>query len=363
MQPIAASGTQIERRPSRAIAVGKVIVGGSAPVVVQSMTKTDTRDVVATVGQIREMEKAGCELVRLAIPDMKAADALGEIRRQVEVPLVADIHFDYRLALKAIEKGADGLRINPGNIGGQDKLERVVRASQERRMPIRIGVNAGSLERELLQKTHRSDPSAMVESALRYIEIFEGWGFSEIKLSLKSSDPWQTIQAYRMIARQTDYPLHLGITEAGTLFSGLIKSAVGIGVLLAEGIGDTVRVSLSEDPVMEVRAAYAILGSLGLRRRGVEVISCPTCGRCQLEVISLAKRAEAELSSLAAPLKVAIMGCEVNGPGEAREADVGITGGKGRGLLFKKGEVIRKVEKGELYAALMEEVKKLTGHL
>lgn len=348
----------IQRRPSRHIFVGGVQVGGGAPIVVQSMTKTPTVDVAATIRQIHELQEAGCELIRAAVPDMDAAEVLGKIKQEITLPLIADIHFDYRLALRALQEGVDGLRINPGNIGGRKKLEKVVDAARERRVPIRIGVNAGSLERDLVRRYGRSDPRALVESTLRQVGLFEELGFGDIKLSLKASNPLLTIQAYRLIAQRVDYPLHLGITESGPLCSGLIKSAVGMGVLLAEGIGDTLRVSLSAEPIQEVRAAYGILRSLGLRNRGVEVVSCPTCARCQLEVSSLAQRVEENLLHVATPLKVAIMGCPVNGPGEAKEADIGIAGSLEMGVLFKKGRVVRKVRREELYSALMTEIER-----
>ena len=349
----------IRRRPSRAIFVGGVQVGGGAPVVVQSMTKTATTDIEATVHQIQELESAGCELVRAAVPDIKAAEALNRIKQEIAIPLIADIHFDYRLALKALQEGVDGLRINPGNIGGREKLEKVIAAARERRVPIRIGVNAGSLERDLLRRYGRDAPQALAESAFRQVKLFEELGFTDIKLSLKASNPLVTIQAYRLIAQRVDYPLHLGITESGPLFPGLIKSAVGMGVLLAEGIGDTIRVSLSDEPVREIKAAYGILRSLGLRNRGVEVISCPTCARCQLDVFSLAQKVEDNLQHLAVTLKVAVMGCPVNGPGEAQDADIGIAGSGKMGVLFKKGRVDRKVKREELYSTLMSEIEGL----
>lgn len=349
----------MERRKSRPVKIGRVIVGGSAPISVQSMTNTPTTDIAATVRQIRALAAAGCDIVRLAVPDVAAAKALGSIRSQVDVPLVADIHFDYRLAIAAIEQGIDGLRLNPGNIGGRDKVEKVVRAAKDRGVPIRIGVNAGSLEKELLAKYGRPTAAAMVESALRHVAILEGMGFYDIKISLKAHDVPMTIAAYQLIASQVDYPLHLGITEAGTVTSGVVKSAVGIGALLAQGIGDTIRVSLTGDPLEEVRIGQEILQALGLRRFGPTLISCPTCGRCAIDLADLAGRVEEKLATIKKPLTVAVMGCVVNGPGEAREADVGIAGGQGVGLLFRKGEIIRKVPKEELFTALCKEIDQL----
>lgn len=334
-------------------------MGGDAPIAVQSMTNTDTRDVAATVTQIRELAAAGCEIVRVAVPDAAAAEALQAIRREVGVPLVADIHFDHRLALAALDAGVDGLRINPGNIGGRDKVKAVVRRAAERGVPIRIGVNAGSLDRRILARYGGVTAEAMVASAREHIAILEDLGFRDIKVSLKASSVPLTVDAYRLLAREVDYPFHVGVTEAGTLRGGLVKSAVGIGILLAEGIGDTIRVSLTAHPLREVWAAYEILRALGLRRRGVELISCPTCGRCEIDVISIASEVEEKLQHVTAPLKVAVMGCIVNGPGEAREADVGIAGGKGVGLLFRKGQPVRTVPASEMVAVLLEEVERL----
>lgn len=351
----------IPRRPTRSIRVGPVQIGGGAPVAVQSMTNTDTRKVAATLAQVERLAAAGCEIVRLAVPDQKAARAFGEIKKMSPVPLIADIHFNHRLALAALESGADGLRINPGNLGGAEKTRIVVEACRERGVPLRLGVNAGSLEADLLAKHGGPTPAALVESARRWVALFEDWDFFEFKISLKSSDVITTIQSYRELSRQVDYPLHLGVTEAGGLIAGTVKSALGIGLLLAEGIGDTIRVSLTRDPEEEVRVAYEILRALHLRERGVELISCPTCGRCQIDLFSLAEQAERLLLRVAAPLKVAIMGCVVNGPGEAREADVGIAGGKQVGALFKRGELVRKVPEKELLTALLREVEALTG--
>ncbi|MFZ5634821.1 MAG: flavodoxin-dependent (E)-4-hydroxy-3-methylbut-2-enyl-diphosphate synthase [Bacillota bacterium] len=351
----------MHRMKTRPLMVGSVRVGGGAPVPVQSMTNTDTRDVAATVAQINELAAAGCEIVRVAVPDREAASALKAIKGQITVPLVADIHFDYRLALAAVDSGVDGLRINPGNIGGREKVRAVVAACRDRKVPIRIGVNAGSLERDLLEKYGGPAAEAMVESALRHVNILEQLNYNEIKVSLKASDVPLTIEAYRLIAQKVDYPLHVGVTESGTLRSGTVKSAVGIGALLAMGIGDTIRVSLTGHPVHEVRVGYDILKALGLRRRGVELISCPTCGRTQIDIISMANRVEDLLANVDRPLKVAVMGCAVNGPGEARHADVGIAGGKGEGLVFRKGRVLRKVPEERLVEELLREVFKLIG--
>ena len=352
---------KIKRRKTKRIYIGSVPIGGGAPIAVQSMTSTDTRDVEATVRQIRRLEKAGCEIVRLGVPDRAAARALGAIRARVKVPLVADIHFDYRLALEALKEGVDGLRLNPGNIGSSEKVRAVTHAAAERQIHIRIGVNAGSLEKPLLRKYGGPTPEALVESALGHVAILEKEGFDLIKVSLKASDVGRTLEAYRIISRKVDYPLHFGITEAGTLLPGAIKSSVGLGLLLAEGIGDTIRVSLAATPEQEVRVAYHILGALGIRRRGVELISCPTCSRTQIDLIGLAKKVEKALSHVRTPLTVAVMGCVVNGPGEAREADVGIAGGRGKGLLFKKGKIVGRYPENELLAVLLQEVESMTG--
>ena len=340
---------------TRQILVGNVPIGGGAPIAVQSMCSTDTRDVVATLAQIERLTAAGCDIVRCAVPDEDAARALAEIRKGCRIPLVADIHFDYRLALLALENGVDALRLNPGNIGERWKVEEVVRACAERRVPIRIGVNGGSLEKELLDKYGHASAPAMVESALGHIRILEELGYREIKVSLKASDVRRTVDAYRLLADQVDYPLHIGITEAGTTWGGTIKSAVGLGTLLYDGIGDTLRVSLTGDPVEEVRVGWEILRALDLRDRGPVFISCPTCGRCQIDLIPIAEEVERRLRDLPKKIVVAVMGCVVNGPGEAREADVGIAGGKGQGLLFRRGEVVRKVAQDELADALVAE--------
>jgi len=326
---------------------------------VQSMCSTDTRDVATTLNQIRALAAAGCEIVRCAVLDMAAAEALGEIKRQSPIPVVADIHFDYRLALRVLEGGIDGLRLNPGNIGERWKVEEVVKAARERLVPIRIGVNAGSLEKELLERFGHPTAEAMVESALNHVRILEDIGYDQIKISLKASDVMKTVEAYRLLARRVDYPLHIGITEAGTIFSGTIKSSVGLGILLSDGIGDTMRVSLTGDPVDEVRVGFEILKALGLRQRGINFVSCPTCGRCQIDLIGVAREVESRLAAIEAPITVAVMGCVVNGPGEAREADVGIAGGRGEGLLFRHGEIVRKVPESEMADALVAEVEQL----
>jgi len=346
----------ITRRETRKIHIGDVAVGGDAPVIVQSMCSTDTRDIQATLQQINRLTEVGCEIVRLAVLDNKAVEALKNIKQEAPIPLIADIHFDHRLALGALKSGVDGLRINPGNIGGEKAVAKVVRAAAERKVPIRIGVNSGSLDKDLYQRYGGATPEAMVESALRQIQVLESLAFHEIKISLKSSDVMTMVESYRLLADRVAYPLHLGVTEAGTLISGTAKSAIGIGLLLAEGIGDTIRVSLTSDPVDEIKAAYEILRALKLRERGVEVISCPTCGRCEIDIISLAQEVESRLLTVKTPLKVAIMGCVVNGPGEAREADVGIAGGRGNGILFKKGEIVEKLSEGDLVPRLLKEI-------
>lgn len=346
------------RKKTKIVYVGEVPIGGGKPVAVQSMTKTDTADVKSTVRQIKSLESSGCEIIRLAVPDANAAVALGKIKKLVTIPMIADIHFDWRLALEAIKQGVDGLRINPGNIGAEWKIREVVTAARDRGIPIRIGVNAGSLEKELLKKYGHPTPEALVESAARHIRILEEFGFTNIKVSLKASDVHNTVESYRLFSRRYAYPLHIGISEAGPPSVGIIKSSVGLGILLSEGIGDTIRVSLTADPREEVRVAYAILGSLGLRQRGVNIISCPTCGRCKIDLRSLVTKVEKRVKQLDKPLTIAVMGCVVNGPGEAREADFGMAGGKGRGILFKKGAIIKRVKEEELLDALFEEIEK-----
>jgi len=348
------------RRKTRPLQLGKVPIGGDAPISVQSMTKTDTRDVRATVDQIWALEAAGCDIVRLAVPVREAAQQLSEIKRKIRIPLVADIHFNYKLALIALQQGVDGLRLNPGNIGARWCIEEVIKLASERRIPIRIGVNGGSLEKDLLQKHNGPTAEGMVESALRHVQILEDLSYNEIKISLKASDPLMMIEAYRMLADKVDYPLHLGVTEAGTPSMGSIKSSVGIGTLLAEGIGDTIRVSLSADPVEEIRVGIEILKALGLRKHGLTFVACPSCGRADIDLVGLAKEVEQRMFPYSnKDIHVAVMGCEVNGPGEARGADIGIAGGKGIGLIFKKGQVIRKVPESQILETLMEEVEKL----
>ena len=353
---------KITRKKTRRIMLGGVPIGGGAPVVVQSMTNTDTRDVKATVRQINELAKAGCEVVRVALLDMEAAKSLDKIKKAISIPLVADVHFDHRLALMAIDKGVDGLRINPGNIGEKRKIVELVKAAKSRGVPIRIGVNSGSLEKDLLKKYGKPTPEALVESAMRHVRILEDLDFCDMKISIKASDVPTTVDAYRLMSKTAKYPLHIGVTEAGTLFSGTVKSSVGLGILLASGIGDTMRVSLTANPVEEVRAAWEMLKALHLRQRGVNIISCPTCGRTQIDVISLAQEVEKRLSHITRPFDVAVMGCIVNGPGEAAQADMGIAGGKGRGLLFRHGEVIRKLKEDELADALVREVEEAAKH-
>ncbi len=348
----------IQRRITRQIKVGGVPVGGAAAISVQSMTNTPTQDVAATVAQIRRLEAAGCDIVRVAVPDTAAARAIAAIKAQVLVPVIADVHFDHRLAIAAARAGADGLRINPGNIGGPKKVKAVVDCARDYGIPIRIGVNSGSLEKDLLKKYYGATAEGMVASALRHVELLRALDFHAIKVSLKASDVRRTVAAYRQLSARTDLPLHLGVTEAGTLFSGLVKSALGIGTLLAEGIGDTLRVSLTRDPVEEVRAGFEILAALDIRRRGPEIIACPTCGRTRIDLFGIVERVEKALATSAAPIKIAVMGCIVNGPGEAREADIGIAGGDGVGALFRKGKVVRTFPEEQLVEALLQEVAK-----
>ena len=350
----------IQRKTKKSVQIGSVTVGGGALISIQSMTNTDTRDVTNSLAQIQALAEAGCEIVRLAVLDEDAVKALGEIATKSPLPVIADIHFDYRLALLAVEQGIHGLRLNPGNIGARWKVQEVVRAVKEQQIPIRIGVNAGSLEKELLEKYGGPTAAGMVESALGHIRLLEDEDYDKIKVSLKSSSVPLMLEAYRKIHKVVDYPLHLGVTEAGTVRSGVVKSAIGIGTLLAEGIGDTIRVSLTGDPVREIPTALEILRVLGLRQRSVELISCPTCGRTQVDLALLAEKVEERLALLPPlnkPLKVAVMGCAVNGPGEAREADYGIAGGKGMGLLFRKGEIVARLPEEELLAALLHEIE------
>ncbi len=343
------------RRRTRQIRLGRAVIGGGAPISVQSMTKTDTRDVEATIRQIRSLEQAGCEIVRLAVPDREAAGALAGIRKAVSLPLVADVHFDHRLALAALQAGVDGLRLNPGTIGSRDKVREVVLAAKERQAAIRIGVNSGSLEKDLLKKYGSATAQAMVESGLRHVALLEELDFREIKISLKASDVPRTLEAYRLMAGRTDYPFHAGITEAGGLFAGAVKSAAGLALLLREGLGDTVRVSLTAPPEEEVRTAFRILAALKLRERGPEVVSCPTCGRCEVDLIPLAAEVESRLAGLRTPLVVAVMGCVVNGPGEAREADIGVAFGRDKAVIFKGGKLLRQVKPGEVVKVLVRE--------
>lgn len=349
----------IKKKKTKQITLGGLKIGGAAPVVVQSMTKTDTCDVSATVSQIKRLQAAGCEAVRVAVLNAEAAEAVRRIKKRIKIPLIADIHFDHKLALTVINNGVDGLRINPGNIGSKLKVREVVNAAKDNDVPIRIGVNAGSLEKDLLRKHKHPTARALVESAGRHIKILEDLKFKAIKVSLKASDVIRTVEAYRLFSEKYRYPLHIGISEAGPAFSGTVKSSVGLGLLLAEGIGDTMRVSLTADPLEEVKVAYEILKSLHLRQVGPELISCPTCGRCQIDIRGIVEKVEAKLAGMKKPIKVAVMGCVVNGPGEAREADIGIAGGRGTGLLFKHGKVVKTLKERELFSTLMREIKKL----
>ncbi|EKD58715.1 MAG: hypothetical protein ACD_56C00064G0009 [uncultured bacterium] len=349
----------IKRKKTRKIRVGNIFIGGGAPIVIQSMCTTDTRNASATVAQIKQLQKAGCELVRLAIPDMIAAKAIGKIKKRVNIPLVADIHFSADLAMEAMKQGIDKLRINPGNIGDEEKIKMVVLEAKKRKIPIRIGVNGGSLEKDILKKYKgKVTAQAMVESAMRHIKILEKHGFKDIAVSLKASDVARTVEAYRLLSAKVNYPLHIGVTEAGTIFRGTVVSSVGLGILLGEGIGDTMRVSLTADPVEEIKVAWEILKSLGLRKRGITVTSCPTCGRTEINLIELAKKVESELAFIDKDMHVAVMGCVVNGPGEAREADLAIVGGKNVGLIMKNGEILRKVDEKNLLKEFIKEVKK-----
>lgn len=349
------------REETRPIYVGGVQIGGQRDVVIQSMTTTDTRDIDATVKQIEGLANAGCQIVRLAVVDEEAARAIKEIKRRSPLPLVADIHFNYKLALISLENGIDKIRINPGNIGSIEKVKQVVEACKERNVPIRIGVNSGSIEKEILEKYGHPTPEALVESALKHVEILEQLDFYDIALSLKASNVPMMIKTYELMAEKRNYPLHVGVTEAGTVFSGSIKSSVGIGTVLAKGIGDTIRVSLTGDPTEEIKVAKAILKSLEIRTNEPEIISCPTCGRVQIDLIGLANRVEQVLQTIDQPIKVAVMGCAVNGPGEAREADVGVAGGNGEGLIFRSGKLVRKIKEDELFEELMKEIEDIIG--
>lgn len=349
----------MQKKQTKKIKIGNIFIGGDSPVTIQSMTNTDTCDVEKTVKQIHELENAGCEIIRVAVPDMEAAEAIKKIKNQIHIPLVADIHFDYRLALKSMENGVDKLRINPGNIGNEDRIREVVNAAKYYGVPIRIGVNSGSLESDILKKFKKPTAEALVESALKNAEILEKFNFSDIVISVKSSNVRETIESYRLLSKMTNYPLHVGVTEAGTIYGGTVKSSIGIGALIVDGIGDTIRVSLTDSPIEEIKLAKEILKACGVRNFGVEFVSCPTCGRTSIDLIGLAKKVEDELKNIEKPIKVAIMGCVVNGPGEAREADIGIAGGKNEALIFKKGEIIKKVKEEEIIKELLAEIDKM----
>ncbi|SDP27524.1 flavodoxin-dependent (E)-4-hydroxy-3-methylbut-2-enyl-diphosphate synthase [Desulforhopalus singaporensis] len=352
----------IERRKTRQIQLGSVGIGSQHQVSVQSMTNTDTRNIDETVAQIHRLEAAGCDIVRVAVPDRDGAVAIRQIKDRIKIPLIADIHFDYRLAIGSMESGADGIRINPGNLGGEEKLARVVEAAISNRVPIRVGVNSGSIEKDLLKQYGYPSPEnsrALIESALRNVQLVEKYGHHEIKISIKSADVLTTINSYRALSQATDYPLHLGVTEAGGLIAGTVKSSVALGILLSEGIGDTFRISLTRDPVEEVRVGFELLRSLKIRERGPELISCPTCGRTRIDLFALAEEVEKFVQTMESPLKVAVMGCVVNGPGEAKQADIGVAGGNGVGIIFKKGEIWKKVHEDELMAVFMTELKKM----
>lgn len=349
----------IIRRKTREVRVGNLAIGGTAPVTIQSMTNTKTQDVEATVAQIDALASAGCDIVRVAVPDMEAAEAVRDIKKRISLPLVVDIHFDHKLAVRSIENGADKIRINPGNIGSREKVMEVVKAASERDIPIRIGVNSGSLEKAILEKYGCVCAEALVESALGHAAILENLNFFNTVISIKSSDVIMSFQAYSLLSQQTDYPLHIGITEAGTVYRGTVKSAVGIGAMLLNGIGDTIRVSLTGDPLEEIRAGKEILKACGLLKSGVSFVSCPTCGRTQINLIRIAEEVEKALEGIDKPIKVAVMGCVVNGPGEAREADIGIAGGKDCAVLFRKGEILRKVDEAHIVEALLEAIKEM----
>lgn len=349
----------IKRRETKKIKIGNVYIGGDAPVAIQSMCNTDTRDVEATVAQIKKLIQAGCEIIRVAVPDMEAAKALGKIKKQINIPLVADIHFSAEYAMEAIAQGVDKLRINPGNIGSDEKVEMLVKECKKKNIPIRIGINAGSLEKEILKKYNgKATAEGMVESAMRHIRILEKNNFYDIAISLKASDIERTVEAYRILSQKVDYPMHIGVTEAGTTFRGTIMSSIGLGILLYDGIGDTLRVSLTADPVEEVKVAWEILKSLGLRKRGITVTSCPTCGRTEIDLVKLANQVEEALVGIDKDIRVAVMGCVVNGPGEAKEADLAIVGGRGVGLIMKKGEIIKQVKEDKLLEEFIKEVNK-----
>ena len=347
----------MERHKTREVKIGNRIIGGNHPIAIQSMTNTKTEDVAATVAQIHQLTKAGCEIIRCAVPTMEAAKALGEIKKQITIPLVADIHFDYRLAIAAMENGADKIRINPGNIGSADRVKAVVDEAKSRNIPIRVGVNSGSLEKDLVEKYHGVTAEGIVESALDKVKMIEDMGYDNLMISIKSSDVMMCVKAHELIASKTEHPLHVGITEAGTLISGNIKSSIGLGLILSKGIGDTIRVSLTGDPIEEIKSAKLILRTLGLRKGGIEVVSCPTCGRTQINLIQLANQVETMVAEFPLDIKVAVMGCVVNGPGEAKEADLGVAGGIGEGLIIKHGKVFKKVPEEELLPALRYELE------
>lgn len=349
----------MNRKITRIVNVGGIKIGGEAPVVIQSMTNTDTRDVKKTLEQIDKLVKAGCQIVRCAVPDMEACDALKEITEKSPVPIVADIHFDYRLALKAIDNGVAKLRINPGNIGSIDRVKAVVEKAKEKNIPIRIGVNSGSLEKDILERDGKPTAKGLVESALRHVKILEDLNFYDIVISIKSSNVPMMIESYKLMSEKCNYPLHLGVTESGTVFKGTIKSSIGIGTLLAEGIGNTIRVSLTSDPIEEIKVAKEILRALGYTKEGIEFVSCPTCGRTEIDLIKIAEEVEEKLKDTNKNIKVAVMGCVVNGPGEAREADIGIAGGNGFGIIFKKGQIVKKVKEEELVSELIKEIESL----
>lgn len=348
--------TIMTREQTKVIQIGNRVIGGGNPILIQSMTNTRTEDVAATVTQIHRLEEAGCEIIRCTVPTLEAAKAIAEIKKQISIPLVADIHFDYKMAIAAMENGADKIRINPGNIGGRDKVEAVVAVAKERNIPIRVGVNSGSLEKELVAKYHGVTAEGIVESALDKVHMIEELDYQNLVISIKSSDVLMCVKAHELLADQTDYPLHVGITESGTVISGNIKSSIGLGLILHQGIGDTIRVSLTGDPVEEIKSAKLILRTLGLRKGGIEVVSCPTCGRTKIDLIGLANKVETMVAGYPLDIKVAVMGCAVNGPGEAKEADIGIAGGIGEGLLIKKGEIIKKVPEEQLLTVLKEEL-------
>lgn len=346
----------MNRKITKEVHIGNKVIGGNNPILIQSMTNTKTENVEATVEQINRLEQAGCDIIRCAVPTMEAANALAEIKKQIDIPLVADIHFDYKLAIAAMENGADKIRINPGNIGSADRVKAVIDVAKERNIPIRVGVNSGSLEKELVEKYHGVTAEGIVESALDKVKLIEDMGYDNLVISIKSSDVMMCVKAHELISKQTDYPLHVGITESGTIISGNIKSSIGLGLILGQGIGDTIRVSLTGDPLEEIKSAKLILKTLGLRKDGIEIVSCPTCGRTQIDLIGLAKKVENLVTSYPLDIKVAVMGCVVNGPGEAKEADLGVAGGKGEGLIIKHGEVFKKVPEDELLAALKYEL-------